>query len=90
MANIYVTAVKVPVSRAQTRHGRDGFADLVPWADPYIVGLVESLQRGDGRLPPVVREKRQPGGLTSAVVKDELPGPGAGNQRFERPSGGRF
>mgnify|MGYP006952671988 CR=1 FL=1 len=22
-----------------------GFADLVPWADPYIVGLVEKLRR---------------------------------------------
>lgn len=26
------------------------FRDLLPWADPYIAGLVERLRRHDGRL----------------------------------------
>jgi len=40
----------------------DGFQDLVPWADPYIVALVEKLRRDEaeeaglidvvGELPP--------------------------------------
>jgi hypothetical protein len=45
-----------------------GFHDLVPWADPYIVALIEKLQRDEadgeafsdprGELPPPLESQR--------------------------------
>ena len=44
-SHIQVAVVESP--RRAFRRGveSDGFRDLVPWADPYIVGLVSKLER---------------------------------------------
>lgn len=48
---IRCAVVEVPtMSEPRDRSRRTGFHDLVPWADPYIVALVEKLRRSDEGL----------------------------------------
>jgi hypothetical protein len=49
--SVQCTVVEIPaMSEALRRRGLPGFVDLVPWADPYIAGLVEKLQMEGGTL----------------------------------------
>ncbi len=41
--NLYCTVVKVPVVSSRGRR-MESARDLLPWADPYIVGLIRKLQ----------------------------------------------
>jgi hypothetical protein len=42
---IHCTVVETPAVSDPYLPPRDGFSDLVPWADPYIAALVERLRR---------------------------------------------
>ncbi len=62
--------VEVPaMNDPHDRSRRNGFNDLVPWADPYIAALVEKLRRSDDFL--------------DEEAVDELPPP-LGSQDNER------
>ncbi len=79
--NVYCAVVETPaVSDPWDPRPLKGFQDLVPWADPYIVALVEKLRRSAACAdddedalaelpPPVANEARGhdggwPGGWT--------------------------
>lgn len=65
--SVHCTVVEVPqMSEALRRRGLPGFADLVPWADPYIASLVEKVQYEGGRLLS---------GRNIATVRAECPPP---------------
>ena len=67
---IYCTAVETPAMRDPfAPRPRETFHDLVPWADPYIVALIEKLRRtyadeedslplGRAELPPPLDSDR--------------------------------
>ncbi len=49
--SIFCTLVEVPVEADfSATPSMQGFRDLVPWADPYIVEIVRKLQRASGGL----------------------------------------
>ena len=74
--SIHCTVVEVPqMSEALRRRGMCGFADLVPWADPYIASLVEKVQAEGGRLL---------GGRKLAFERAECPPPAL--TEFSNPS----
>ena len=63
---IHCTVIEVP-DMSDTLHSptREGFRDLMPWADPYIVALIEKLRNdaedddGDAvaELPPSLDDR---------------------------------
>jgi hypothetical protein len=62
---IYCTAVETPAMRDPfAPRPRETFHDLVPWADPYIVALIEKLRRSyadeEDSLPPSRAELQPP------------------------------
>jgi len=81
-----------PRQRRATR----GFRDLVPWADPYIVSLVETLERGNGRLPRASSKVPGPHSRPRGAVFVDAPSPfvdvpsrvvGAPSRIVDPPSG---
>jgi len=90
VVNIYVTAVAATSTRAQQRLRQAASLDLVPWADPYIVGLVESLKRGGGRLPRSERKTACAQAEAAPPLYVERPHRDMPRPRFKRPSGGHF
>jgi hypothetical protein len=44
---IHCTVVEVPASDPLGHHPSRVFEDVVPWADPYILALVEKLRQSD-------------------------------------------
>jgi hypothetical protein len=55
----------------------DGFAELVPWADPYIAALIEKLRRAadvNGRDSALIDELSAPPGPQDVEHQDVWPG----------------
>lgn len=75
--SIHCTVVEVPAMNEPFQSSR-GFEDLIPWADPYIVALVEKVRR-DERLERATDNPR-------AELPPPLPSGGPDYESYRRPT----
>jgi len=83
--NLYCTVVEVPVVAPRGRR-MSSARDLLPWADPYIAGLIRKLQAE-------VRAERAERGLGSkrrsvvapSIQSEAAPPNGNGRLNFDAP-----
>ena len=82
--NIHCTVVEIPQTTDLTQR-RLSARDLLPWADPYIAGLIRRLQAEVKAERAVRRGQRSPGTHDRSLCAELARPIGDGQLDFDKP-----